>query len=159
MKLNKLIILFLCVIAASSCQEEYEVPMVPGNEVAGEWYVTYTVGGVDIYGVGHTSMLTSNTAAGTGDSILVTDVGHFWDFTAKSIASPSSMSFGSADSTMNMAYPVNMVINSGKIIPDGGKSKTGVTVDSIYFEIGFGDDANTFVASGHRRTGFEEDDY
>ena len=76
-------------------------------------------------------------------------------------ANTDAESFGTVDSLDNDAYPVKMIIKSGKIIPDGGKSKTGVVTDSISFVVGFGDDTPGFeyVVSGHRRTGFVEDDY
>ena len=48
----------------------------------------------------------------------------------------------------------------GKIIADGGVSKTGVVVDSIYIKATFSDDPGTeYEITGHRRTGFVEDDY
>jgi hypothetical protein len=167
MKINKLlIVLGLLVVGASACQEEYEVPMIMGNELAGEWYVTYKVGGVDIYGVGYSTMLTTTTADASTENdageILVTDLGHFWDYKAKTPSNTAGLSFGSPDSTMNLVdgYPIMMVVRSGKIFTDGGRSKTGVVADSIWMEMGFEDDSATvFEVSGHRRTGFLEDDY
>lgn len=144
----------------SSCQKEYEPEMVPGHELAGEWYVTYTVGGVDIYDFGYSTMMTYNTAAADGQQIWVTDQGHFWDYQAKVNANPEGMTFGQSDSVQNEAYDIRMIVKNGVVIPDGGKSKTGVVVDSISFVIEFADDPGTeYVCSGHRRTGFEEDDY
>lgn len=153
-------ILFALVAFTSSCQEEYEPDMVPGHELAGEWYVTYTVGGVDIYNFGYSTMMTYNTAAADGKQIWVTDLGHFWDYEAKVNANPEGGTFGQPDSLQNQAYDIKMIVKDGKVIPEGGKSKTGVVVDSISFVVEFADDPGTeYVCSGHRRTGFEEDDY
>lgn len=161
-KIKGLIILVALVAFASSCQEEYEPVMYAGHELAGEWYVTYTIGGVDVYGVGYSTILTFNTATSDdGSQIWVSDEGHFWDYKAKVAGNPSAASFGQPDSIENTAYPINMIIKSGQIFPDGGTSKTGVTTDSISFVVSFGDDTpgTEYVVSGHRRTGFVEDDY
>lgn len=160
-KIKGLIILVALVAFTSSCQEEYEPVMFPGHELAGEWYVTYTIGGVDVYNFGYSTILTFNTAAADGAEIWVSDEGHFWDYKGKVAGNPSAMSFGQPDSIDNAAYPVKMIVKSGKIFPDGGMSKTGVTTDSISFVVSFGDDTpgTEYVVSGHRRTGFVEDDY
>jgi hypothetical protein len=48
----------------------------------------------------------------------------------------------------------------GKVIPNGGHSKTGVVVDSIYLKAKFTDDpGHTWEFKGHGRTGFFEDEY
>lgn len=160
-KIKSVFLLLGLVAFMSACQEEYEPEMIPGHELAGEWYVTYTIDGVDVYGVGYSTILTNNTAAADGSEIWVSDEGHFWDYKAKVPANTEGMSFGTVDSLDNTAYPVKMIVKSGKVFEGGGMSKTGVATDSIYFVVGFGDDAPTteYVVSGHRRTGFVEDDY
>lgn len=165
MKQIKVLFILIAMVAfTTSCQKEYEPEMIPGHELAGEWYVTYTIGGVDVYNFGYSTILTSTTAAADGKQIWVTDQGHFWDYKAKVNANAEAQTFGQSDSLDNaeeLGYPIKLIVKSGKIFPDGGKSKTGVTVDSISFVIGFGDDApgTEYVVSGHRRTGFEEDDF
>jgi hypothetical protein len=160
-KIKGIIILVALVAFASSCQEEYEPEMFPGHELAGEWYITYTIGGVDVYGFGYSTILTFNTAAADGSEIWVSDEGNFWDYKAKVAANPSGKSFGQSDSLDNTSYPVKMIIKSGAVFTDGGKSNTGVTTDSISLVVGFGDDTpgTEYVVSGHRRTGFLEDDF
>ncbi|MFY0644788.1 MAG: hypothetical protein JXR19_10015 [Bacteroidia bacterium] len=159
-KIKGIVMLIALVAFISSCQEEYEPEMYAGHQIAGEWYVTYNLGGTDV-GHGYSTMLTFNTAANDGAQIWVSDEAHFWDFKAKVAANPEGMSFGQSDSLENQAYPVNIVIKNGKVITDGGKSKTGVVTDSIYMVVGFGDDTpgTEYVVSGHRRTGFVEDDF
>jgi hypothetical protein len=165
MKQIKLMFILVALVAfASSCQEEYEAEMIPGHELAGEWYVTYTIGGVDVYNFGYSTIMTNNTAAADGKQIWVSDLGHFWDYKAKVNADPANASFGQTDSLDNaeeLGYPIKLIVKSGKVFTDGGKSKTGVVTDSISFVIGFGDDApgTEYTASGHRRTGFVEDDF
>ena len=165
MRQIKLMFVLIALVAfTTSCQKEYEPEMITGHELSGEWYVTYTIGGVDVYGVGYTTLLTNNTAAADGKQIWVSDQGHFWDYKAKVSSNVEGMSFGQSDSLNNadeLGYPIKLIIKSGKIFPDGGRSKTGVVVDSISFVVGFGDDApgTEYTVSGHRRTGFEEDDF
>ena len=89
-KIKFVMILLGLAAFASSCQEEFEPEIIPGSELAGEWYVTYTVGGDDIYGVGYTTLLTYTTAAADGSQIWVTDHGHFWDFMGKVNANPDA---------------------------------------------------------------------
>lgn len=155
--------------------------MVPGHEVAGEWYVQTFLGGTAV--LGHQSILTYNTAAATGDSIWVDDAGHIWPFKGKLAANAGAASFSGMfdneqvdpvydtldiirDASVDPIDSLEFVewhtvtISDGKVIPDAGKSKTGVVVDSIYFKAVFSDDASSeYEIAGHRRTGFEEDDY
>ncbi len=163
MKFNKLMILAFVALGLSACQKEYVKETIPGSELAGRWYVEYTVGGEDIYGVGHTTLLTYTTAAADGKEIIVTDEDHFWSFKAKTPANPAGLSFGSTDSTTSLVdgYDIKMIVKNGMIIPGAGRSKTGVVTDSIYMVVGFADDAPgaEYVVSGHRRTGFIEDEY
>lgn len=179
--------LFIVIIAGatlSSCQEAYEADMVPGNELAGEWYVqTYLAGNAVL---GHQTIMTYNTAAATGDTIWLDDLGHIWPVKAKIPASAANNTFAGTgsnievpiysydtldvvrDETIDPIDSVNQIfegyekvtVEEGKIIPGEGRSKTGVVVDSIYIRATFTDDpSNTYEMSGHRRTGFEEDDY
>lgn len=142
--------------------------------MAGEWYVTYSVGGTDVGG-GHSKIITSNTAANVATEILVSDYvepnavqGNFWSYKVKVQADPTAESFSANESVSSALYkgdPYYIKVNvmNGKVFPGKGHSKTGVTVDSIYFELQFEDDApsfgNTYVVSGHKRTGFVADDY
>ena len=66
------------------------------------------------------------------------------------------------DSLTNLVegYDIKVRVTKGQVIPDGGRSKTGVQVDSIYFEVEFADDPGIiYEISGHGRTGFGDDDY
>jgi hypothetical protein len=183
MKFNKLIIFALVAIGFVGC-EEYETEMIPGNELAGEWFVQTYVGGSAVVGYEH--FFTYTTAAADGKQIWVDDYGHIWPFKAKIDANPSGNSFaGTGDNIEVPMYtydtldiirdetvdPIDSVdqifagyetvtVKEGKIIPGGGKSRTGVVVDSIYILAEFSDDPGTdYEFSGHRRTGFLEDDF
>jgi len=162
-----ILLLSILAIFATGCDEwgEFEPETIEGHELAGEWYVRYTVGGQDIYNLGYNTLLTSTTAAADGKEILINDLQHFWDFMVKCPMDVGSKTFGlssDADSLTNLVdgYDIKIRVTNGKVIPDGGQSKTGVQVDSIYFEVEFADDPGTiYEISGHGRTGFGDDDY
>jgi len=88
--------------------------------------------------------------------------GNFWSYKVKAQADLANKSFTASDS-QNSAYDSKVNILNGKVFKNGGHSKTGVVVDSIYFEIQFNDDVTpygtTYVVSGHKRTGFTADEY
>jgi hypothetical protein len=140
-KLKSILLLSAIAFTFTACDDwgEYEPTVLPGSELAGEWYVRYTVDGADIYGLGYHTFLTSTTAAADGKELFLNDQANFWDFQVKAPMNVDSKTFGLAD---------------------GGRSKTGVQVDSIYFEVEFADDPGTiYEISGHGRTGFGDDDY
>jgi hypothetical protein len=168
MKLTYIFILaLLAACSLTACErDEPEVKYTATYPVSGEWWVTYKVEtspGVfeDIYEVGYTELLTFNTASNTADSIWVSDEGHFWDFKVKSGLNMSNYSFAVADQKSVVPdYDIKVNITEGKVLQGVGLSRSGVKTDSIYFKVQFEDDPdNTYIVSGHRRTGFLEDDF
>lgn len=169
---KKYLLLFVIAITFASCKEDD--PNIQNTEAvkfAGEWFVTYTLGGSDAGG-GYTKIITSNTAANLPTEIMVTDYvdpnatsGNFWSYKAKATAIPASLEFNADKAESDVVvkgdpYSTTVTITNGKIFPKGGFSKTKVVVDSIYFEVVFGDDpGDKFICSGHKRTGFSEDEY
>jgi len=137
---------------------------------AGEWFVTYTLDGSDVGG-GYTEIITSNTAANVATEMFVSDwvdptakSGNFWTYKVKAQSDPKGLTFSADQSESSVeGYNIKVNILNGKIFPKGGLSKSKVVVDSIYFEIEFEDDSpafgNKYVVSGHKRTGFTEDEY
>ena len=48
----------------------------------------------------------------------------------------------------------------GRVIPDGGHSRSGVLVDSLYIKLEFSDNPGvSYELKGHARTGFFEDEF
>jgi hypothetical protein len=159
-------------IALLSCDsDDPTIGRTAGQEIAGEWWVTYSVDGEDA-GNGYSEIITSNTAANVSTEMLLSDVvdpnaagGNFWTYKIKAMVDPNTKKF-SADEVTSTAldrgepYEIEVNILNGQIFPKGGFSKTRVVTDSIYFEIEFSDDPGTiYVAHGHKRTGFTEDDF
>jgi hypothetical protein len=175
-KIYVLIILVAGFIITSCNQDDPNIKGTETKAFAGEWFVTYSVDGVDING-GHSKIITSNTAANIATEIMVSDYveanatfGNFWSFKIKAQADPAAYSLVANEAESNVLvtsartpYETKVNLLNGKIFKNGGLSKTGVTVDSIYFELQFEDDTTpygtTYVVSGHKRTGFAADEY
>lgn len=179
MKLRYIFIfVLLAACGLTACErDEPEMKATAALPLAGEWWVTYKLetspGQFEDQGGGYTKILTYNTASNRTDSIWVTDVtgdgtrdhGNFWTFRVKSGADMANRTF-SVTGNKSIAtfdydpYDINITITEGKVIPNGGLSASGVKTDSIYFKMQFEDDPdNTYIVSGHKRTGFLEDDF
>jgi hypothetical protein len=163
------LIIACCLLALgfASCKKENLDPGGTGAEqLANEWWVTLTQNGSDIYGLGHFKIATYNAAAGS-DSLWVDDLKHGYGFKTKVAADFGAGTFGRADATnlyFNPAspasFPATVSLRGGKVLLQGGRSKTGNATDSIFVEVEFSDDPGTkYVLSGHARTAFAEDEY
>ena len=150
----------------TSCEkEEPEIEMTSIGIAAGTWYVTYkqlgTNGSLTDVGGGYNELATYNTAANDGAQIWVDDLEHFWEFKVKANFDGNAMAFSGTDLANNY-YTSKVNITEGKIVEGGGLSITKVPVDSIYMRVTFSDDTpangKTYIVSGHRRTGFIEDE-
>lgn len=166
-------ILFIAFIAFifSSCDKkaEYENEMSAIVDVAGEWFVTYdhTVYGPDAWGIGHTAIVTYNTADDVDNQMWVSDLGNFWPYTGKVPVDLTTKTFGSEDTIISADDGLKMLIRNGQIF-EGTVTHlpSGAITDSIYFELwiedleanGTGIPNDTLFVSGYRRTGFLEDE-
>jgi hypothetical protein len=160
MKMKNIIIGLLFITAFGACNKEYEPEMIDGNELAGDWFVKTYTGGAAVIGYQH--IVTATTAAADGKELLISDGGHIWDFKVKCPMDFKNKTFSSKDSLNNLieGYDIKILVKEGKVIKDGGRSKTGVKTDSIYMVVEFSDDLGTdYEISGHMRTGFVEDEY
>ncbi len=160
----------LLLVFFTACNDdELEIWESSTGELDGNWYVSYdhSVYGKDPFGVGVTPVYTYNTAADNGQEIWLTDEDNFWSYKVRIPADPENLTFGSTDAVTNAVdgYPIQVRVTNGKVIKDAVTMPSGVTADSIYFEIWFEDleDAtgianDTLYVSGFRKTGFEEDE-
>lgn len=154
----------------SSCKKNLpDVGGTSAEKMANEWWATFTLNGVDIYGIGHAKIATSNTAANTNE-IWVSDFphasplsGNIWAFQVKAQADFNALTFSANQATSVVTgYNIKVNIKEGKIIPNGGRSRSGNVVDSIYMKIEFEDDTpayRTYELKGHARSRFIEDEY
>jgi len=163
MKKIFLLTITLCLIILSSCQKDPVVEYVElGKYLPGEWWVTYVVtdeNGAEVYNSGYSKLTTSNTAANTATDMWITDNGNFWQFQVKATANVEQKTFSVLEGT-DIIYDDNTTVTDGKVIVDGGITKSGNVTDSIYMELEWASDPGTiYICSGVRRTGFLEDEY
>jgi hypothetical protein len=153
----------------SACEkDDPEVGYTAIGKATGEWWVTYKVETSpgtfeDIYQVGYTPLLSYNTSDNAANLIWLDDQGNFWPYKFKSGFEGSTMTFSATNApSIVQSGGNNFTVNitEGKVILGGGLSKTKVPTDSIYFQAEFSDDPGTiYHVSGHRRTGFLEDEF
>jgi hypothetical protein len=147
-----------------SCQEDLEPGGTKVQDMAGEWWVRYEVetspGTWEDIGGGYYKMMTYNTASNT-EEIWIDDLAHFWDYKVKTSVDLTAKSF-SVTGAVNVSYESAVTIENGVILTGQGRSISGVATDSIHFLASFDDDTPAFGTkyrvSGHRRTGFLEDE-
>lgn len=153
------------IIGLVSCENE----IVPGQnslmKMSNEWwaqiYVPDGSGGLTDIGQGYQHLLTSNTASGKADSLFVDDFDGLLELKAKVACNVNDLTFTTNGVAVLERYTEGSVtIGNGKVYPNGGKSTSGVKVDSIYFEAEFDwDPGQIYVLAGHGRTGFAEDEH
>ncbi|HUZ59084.1 MAG TPA: lipid-binding protein [Hanamia sp.] len=153
------IIIILMALFAISCKKAIpDYGKTATENASNGWWVTFTLGGQDVYGLGHQFISTYNTSENP-DSIWIDDLGHTWNFKCKAAINYQALTF-STTSSQNEYYDDTVTIQNGKILLKAGHSKSGNVTDSIYMEATFSDDpTDTYIISGTARTGFIEDDY
>ena len=155
----------LAFLILTSC--ERNLPDVGGTStqnMANQWWVTYTVNGADVLGVGHIQIATYNSSANNNE-LWIDDLGHGragYRFKVKTTADLDNMTF-SASNANNLSYttgstnPQSVTITNGRIMTGAARSRTGNVTDSIYMQATMG--GNTYTISGYARTKWPEDDY
>ncbi|MDE5664621.1 MAG: hypothetical protein K2G17_02690 [Duncaniella sp.] len=160
-KTLKYLFMTLVVAALTSCEKE-DVGETATVSLAGEWMVTVDLvdasGNVvmeDPYGMGYVQVITYNTAANIPTEMWISDLGNFWDFTAKVPCDASTQTFGSSSPLTNEAYESNLTVTDGKVTFGGTLSPSGAKADAIEFYITFSDDdpGMKYLMKGYRRTG------
>jgi hypothetical protein len=142
-----------------SCSKKPDVEYTSTFKMAGDWYVESFVNGMHKYDFAE--VYTFNTSDPNSGQLWFDDLENTWFFKGKFDIDYASLSFKPKTGIPNLyASGETIDIVEGKVIPNGGHSKTGVVVDSIYLKAQFSDDpGNTWEFKGHQRTGFFEDEY
>lgn len=162
--------IFFTAVLASCSTEEINPGAAANNDLSGEWFVHYDHNqyGHDPFGVGYSRIITSTTASQSATELIITDEDNFWSYRVKTAMDIPSKTFGSTDTLVNYidGYDIKVLVRNGKIIEDAVNAASGVTTDSIYFEVWFEDldgatgiPSDTLIVSGYRRTGFLEDEH
>lgn len=164
--MKKILTIICVVLGLVSCENEIEPGQNELMKMSNEWWVQLLVddgagGYEDVYQIGYFHFLTSNTASNTADSLFVDDFGDTAELKAKVACNPSDLTFGNGGVAVEERYTDGaVVINNGKILEGLGRSTSGVTVDSIYFEAEFDwDPGQVYIIAGHARTGYNEDEH
>jgi hypothetical protein len=158
---NIVLKIFLAAVAIGliySCSKKPDVEYTSTYKMSGEWFTKYYESGVAL--TDYNKMLTYNTSDPASGKIWVLDT-LVWPVQAKFDVDYSSLTFKSLAATDNLRVPGEHVkVYEGKIIPLGGRGKSGTIVDSIYLKVEFTDDPGTiYEIRGHQRSGFFEDEY
>jgi hypothetical protein len=144
----------------SSCSKKPDIENTSTVKMSGDWFVESFKDGAHEYDFAR--IMTYNTSDPNSNQIWVDDLEHTWWFKGKFDIDYSTLSFKPKAGIPNLyAAPGETIeVIEGKVIPNGGHSKTGVVVDSIYLKAKFTDDpGHTWEFKGHQRTGFFEDEY
>lgn len=158
-------ILFLCFMALVSCDdeegyEEYDVPSVETQEVAGDWFIVgYFDDGTVAYGGDYNLYTTFNTVE-NNSNFWIDDHNSFFQLKTKVQANLGALTFSGPTDGAELYTEGTVTISNGKIIKDGGRAYgTRAVVDSIYFEAVFDwEPGTTFIFGGHKRSGFLPDE-
>lgn len=128
---------------------------------------------------GYVLFTTYNTASNASNVMFVDDNANFWGpkgFKGKVQCNVGNKSFGGADKIDNYMFASQkFIVTNGRVISRGAHSVSGVVCDSIALYVQFSDDevwvgpgdddfapdpyGTTYLVSGHRRTGFTEDEH
>jgi hypothetical protein len=150
----------------SACTErgfdDYDAGGTPSEALNGEWFIDVSDEAGNVY-VQHALHKTYDDnegkmyvsdRIGPGDS----DFSGWW-LVSKVNYDVKTLTFSATDAD-NEADGSVVTITEGKILKNAGHTKTGGITDSIYFKGVFDYDPETVIIfSGHRRTGFHEDEY
>lgn len=130
------------------------------EKFAGDWFITLTDsdGEVLVENIPHS---TYNTAA-NDNTLWIDDHENGYYLKSKVTLDLSNGTFSSVVDTPNLLdAPTTVTITEGQIIKNGGVSRGGHTVDAIRFVAHFSYDPDGYnvIYTGHKRTGFLEDEY
>ena len=121
------------------------------DEYAEHWY--------DVYNAKHVLMYTSNTAANIATEMLVSDPVNGSSY--KVVVDPAAKTF-KADNVLSSNGKYHATLLDGKILPNAGKTPSGMPADSIILYVSFDNDYADdifYKMSGVRRSGFDADEY
>lgn len=168
LNITKIIVALFVVSTAISCDDQgyddYKQISTPALPLSGEWFIDISDAEGNVL-VQHTLHKTYDTNDGDGTMYLSDRIGAGPDdfsgyyLESKVQTNVPNLTF-SANDVENVSDGSIVTITNGKILKGVGHSRTGVVTDSIYFEGEFDyDPGNKIIFAGHRRTGFNEDEY
>jgi hypothetical protein len=166
--INKIALISLLFLGLVSCEnngyEDYKQEATPSLAMNGEWYITITdeaSGEIQVEHALHKTFDSKDGKMYITDRIIASNPPAFtgWWLETKLDVNIKDLTFSITDA-LNTADESKVKITEGKIIKNAAKSKDGNVVDSIYFKAVFDyEPTQVLIYSGHKRTGFLEDDF
>lgn len=166
--ITKIALISILFFGLTSCEnngyEDYKQKTTPSIALNGEWYITITdqaTGKVLVEHAVHKTYDSSDGKMYITDRILGSNPPKFtgWWLETKLDINTKDLTFSATDA-LNTADDSKVKITEGKITINTAKSKDGNTVDGIYFKAVFDyEPTQVLIYSGHRKTGFLEDEY
>jgi len=166
MKISKIFLLLLVVaMAFSACETlpKQEVTYSPTFPVSGEYLVRVTdaADGTQPYPAIF-ALRTYNTSSNTKDTVWVKLGGssslYKFGLLGKVTCNPTAATFSVANGN-NLVYSSAFTIIEGKVLLGKAKVPSKAVCDSVYVKFTTAKDpTKIYVAKGHRRTGFLEDE-
>ena len=155
----KLLFSTLILVGFSSCNEDtYEdynqtIDTRPALAMSGEWFIDLSIDG---------NVIAEHVRHKTYDSndgkLFIDDDQNGYYIKGKMNYDLNSLTFNTTEEP-NLIDSGTFNVTEGKIIKNGAVTEAGNVVDSIYFKATFSYDPETVVTfSGHRRSGFLEDE-
>jgi len=141
--------------------DDYEQEGTALQEMSGEYWIDIT----DASGALYVQHALHKLYDDNNGNLVITDrigsgntfTGWWTDTTVD--ADPASLTFSGAN-LPNLADDSEVTITEGRILKGAARSRTGVVTDSIYFKGVYNYDPETVLTfAGHKRTGFEEDEF
>lgn len=156
--INSACVFVFSILLMASCSKKPDVEYTSTYKMSGEWYARFYDNGAAVSS--YHAILTSNTSDPNSNQVWVDDL-HQQPFKAKFDVDYANLTFKPMTGVANAESPGKTIkVIEGKVIPGGGRSKSGNTVDSIYLKLEFSEEAGTiYEIKGHQRTGFFEDEY
>ncbi len=159
--IKKISIISALFILVASCDDkgykDYEEKITPSVALNGEWFI-------DITSEADGSVIAQHTLHKTYDSndgkMFIDDSKNGYYLKGKLNVNPNNLTFDAPNEDNLLDPGTTFTITEGKIIKNAALSKDGNVVDSIYFKAEFSYEPGViYIHSGHKRTGFLEDEY
>lgn len=146
----------------NSCEnngyEDYEVATTPSVKMNGEWYIDISDASGTVLAQ-HAHHITYDTNDGNSTMYINDNKEGYW-LKGKLNVDTNNLTFSVTDEENLIDPGSTFTITEGKILKNAARSKAGNVTDSIYFKGEFSyDPGNIIIFSGHKRTGFLEDNY
>jgi hypothetical protein len=158
--INKTLFGIFTITLLASCDnsgyDDYKPELTPSVEMNGEWYIDIS----DANGlqVEHAKHITYDSNLGN-NTMYINDNKTGWYVKGKVTVDTKNLTFSTTNEP-NLIDSGTFTITEGKILKGAAHSKAGNVTDSIYFKGEFSyDPGHILTFSGHKRTGFLEDNY